>query len=41
MFVLNFGVESLEQSAKLGRLLIFDILGNQNVCFFSFLFALN
>ena len=28
MFVLNFGVESLEQSVKLGRLLIFDILGN-------------
>ena len=28
MFVFNFGVESLEQSVKLGRLVIFDFLGN-------------
>ena len=28
MFVLNFGVGSLEQSVKLGRLVIFDSLGN-------------
>ena len=28
MFVLNFGVGSLEQSVELGRLLIFDFLGN-------------
>ena len=28
MFVFNFGVESLEQSVKLGLLVIFDFLGN-------------
>ena len=28
MFVFNFGVGSLEQSVKLGRLVIFDFLGN-------------
>ena len=28
MFVSNFGVESLEHSVKLGRLVIFDFLGN-------------
>ena len=28
MFVLNFGVESLEQSVKLGRPVIFDFLDN-------------
>ena len=28
MFVFNFGVESLEQSVKLGWLIIFDFLGN-------------
>ena len=28
MFVFNFGVESLEQSVNLGRLVIFDFLGN-------------
>ena len=28
MFVFNFGVESFEQSVKLGRLLTFDFLGN-------------
>ena len=28
MFVFNFGVGSLEQSFKLGRLIIFDFLGN-------------
>ena len=28
MFVFNFGVESLEQSVKLGRLVILDFLGN-------------
>ena len=30
MFVSNFGVGSLEQSVKLGRLVIFDFLGNSN-----------
>ena len=28
MFVSNFGVESLEHCVKLGRLVIFDFLGN-------------
>ena len=28
MFVLKFGVGSLEQSVKLGRVIIFDFLGN-------------
>ena len=28
MFVFNFGVRSLKQSVKLGRLVIFDFLGN-------------
>ena len=28
MFVFNFGVESLEQSVKLGRPVIFDFLDN-------------
>ena len=28
MFVLNFGVESLEQTVKLGRLVVFDFRGN-------------
>ena len=28
MFVFNFGVESLEQSVKLDRFVIFDFLGN-------------
>ena len=28
MFVFNFGVGSLEQSVKPGRLVIFDFLGN-------------
>ena len=28
MFVFSFGVESLELSVKLGRLVIFDFLGN-------------
>ena len=28
MFVFNFGVESLEQSVKLGLLVILDFLGN-------------
>ena len=28
LFVFNFGVGSLEQSVKLGRLVIFDFLGN-------------
>ena len=28
MFVSNLGVESLEQSVKRGRLVIFDFLGN-------------
>ena len=28
MFVFNFGVESLEKSVTLGRLVIFDFLGN-------------
>ena len=28
MFVSSFGVESLELSVKLGRLVIFDFLGN-------------
>ena len=28
MFVFNFSVVSLEQSVKLGRLVIFDFLGN-------------
>ena len=28
MFVFNFGVGLLEQSVKLGRLVIFDFLGN-------------
>ena len=28
MFVFNFGVGSLEQSVKLGWLIIFDFLGN-------------
>ena len=28
MFVFNFGVGSLELSVKLGRLVIFDFLGN-------------
>ena len=28
MFVFNFGVESLEQTVKLGRLVVFDLRGN-------------
>ena len=33
MFVFYFGVESLEQCANLGRLVIFDFLGNSHYIF--------
>ena len=32
MFVFNFGYGSLEQSVKLGQLVIFDFLGNYLLC---------
>ena len=35
MFVFYFGVESLEQCVKLGRLVIFDFLGNSHYFFYT------
>ena len=35
MFVFYFGVESLEQCVNLGRLVIFDFLGNSNYFFYT------
>ena len=35
MFVFYFGVESLEQCVNLGRLVIFDFLGNSHYFFYT------